>query len=189
MTVQYVRLTAYTRSVARRHRDAGRSRRPARPGNAGRPRAAWPGRTSSSEGGTMSTARDDAGPRARARRAAPQPGNPVVYCRSPQSSSYSVTNVVGSFNGNPRTATGSSPSSTSTCDGNLNGNTIFLVAPARLTPLACALPEGDARQQREGRPGALSGRPSRLRGGPARGRRRAGPFLTSPGEHAREEQA
>ena len=108
-------------------------------------------------------------------------------CRSPHSNSYSVTN--GSYNGNG--------------DGNGNWGLICCfrqrrrqlqrqhdpVAPSRLKLLACALPEGDARPAREGRPG----RPLRTRGGPpAYGTARPGP---QPGRavltfwvHAREEQ-
>ena len=70
-----------------------------------------------------------------------------------------------------------------------NGNraaTRHLLAPARLTQLACALPEGDARPAREGRPAAAPpGRPSRLRR-PGPGRSRAGPFGACEGGAARD---
>src|SRR5271165_7461339 len=54
MTVQYVRLKAYTKSVARRHRDAARSRGLHGPGTRAGRRAARPGPFVPKEG-TMST--------------------------------------------------------------------------------------------------------------------------------------
>ena len=59
-------------------------------------------------------------------------------------------------------------------DGNLNG-ILRPVAPARLAPLACALPEGDARPAREGRPAPTRGGPPAC--GPPGPGRSAGPFL------------
>jgi hypothetical protein len=48
-----------------------------------------------------------------------------VWCKSPQTSSYSYTNVVGSYNGNGD-GNGLISILSGNLDGNLNGNTIVV---------------------------------------------------------------
>src|SRR5208282_4433399 len=94
MTVQYVRLTAYTKSVARRHRDAGRSRGLHGPGTRAGRRAARPGPFVPKEG-TMSTEPAVTMQDLELEHAELLPNRETLWSYGGHSS-YSVTNVVGS---------------------------------------------------------------------------------------------